>query len=145
MRLEMSLRITRAVTTAVAVTGLACPALDTNVILNDRVHTDVAARDGAFPAFDRTGWVSMRLNHQKLRFPVNRISLFDVTLADGPQLSVGSVQEIEVEGLPAGLAKLVNRDNGAVRFMFTQPVNFRALEAWLQGQDGARQISAPAQ
>lgn len=124
--------------------GLACTALDTNDILNDRVATDVAARDGAFPVFDRDGWVSMRVNHQKLRFPVSRISLFDVTLSNGPQLPLGSVQEIEVEGLPAGLAKLVHRNDGSLRFMFTQPVNFRALEAWLQGLDGVRQTSIPA-
>jgi PilZ domain len=110
--------------------GLSLAAYNADDLLADRVSNEAVARTGAFPRFERVGSVGFAINHRRRRGALLGISLADVTI-ETDDLPLGAVVTVEIDGLGEHLAKVVRTGEGSARAMFTQPLNYRALEAWL--------------
>lgn len=125
--------------------GLHFPEENVGEVLNDRVSGDVVARVGAHPRFTRSGFAICKINHRRQNCTIISISLADVTLGGLHDLKPDTVLTVEISGLGEQLAKVVRQDEDETRVMFVQPLNYRALEAWLvdPSHRTANQVAAP--
>jgi hypothetical protein len=111
--------------------GVALEKDGVEAVLSNRAHADAAAGGGAYPRFDRLSIATVISGAIRSRCELMVISLADAHLAGLPAgLPQGPVT-VAIRGLEDRLARLVRIDENRVLASFAQPLNFHALEDWL--------------
>lgn len=112
--------------------GIALERGGVDAVLSNRMDANPAAGGGAYPRFNRLSPATVISGARRSRCEVVVISLADAHLTGLSGMIGDGPATIAIRGLEERLARLLWIDEERVLASFAQPLNFRALEEWLE-------------